>query len=335
VFEDQGTNIKTGASPSTRSRIFFALRLVFGLSVVGFLIWKTDVSRLISTLVRVDLFWLGMAFLVQIIGKFIWTARWSVLLDIYEIQVSFRRLLAGLMVGLFFNNFLPTSMGGDFYRGYWILDNKRLYRKSLFIIFIERIIGFVTLGYIALPAIPFIILYGSNLGNLRYWLVLFMFFLYVAVLLLNPKAYSFLNNLILGMGVKSFRGERNKIQRSLIVLHRAGNQKRWVYFLSFLTQWVGIAFVFCIGRSLGLPLELWHYFVIVPIQVLVTLLPITVNGLGVREWILILLTDALSSGVTSSQAISLGLLFTLVGLIVSLVGGGFYVAGNRQASVTT
>ena len=95
---------------------------------------------------------------------------------------------------------------------------------------------------------------------------------------------------------------------------------------------IGIAFVYSIGKALGLSLELWHYFIIVPIQVLVTLLPISINGLGVREWILILITGALSTNVTSPEAISLGLLMTLVGLVVSLIGGGFYVVGNRQAT---
>jgi glycosyltransferase 2 family protein len=327
-------SFKLTESQSSRSRIIFALRFVFGLGLVGFLIWRTDFSRLISTLVGVDPFWLGMAFLVQIIGKFIWTARWFVLLEIFKIRVSFRRLLIGLMIGLFFNNFLPTSMGGDFYRGYWILDDKTLYRKSLFIIFIERLIGFVTLGYIAIPAIPFILLYGTNLGTIRYWLILCMLMLCMGVLLLNPRINNFLNNLFLGVGIHFLKNARSKISHSLVVLHEANSKKLWVYFLSFVSQWVGIAFVYCIGRGLGLPLHIWHYFVIVPIQVLVTLLPISINGLGVREWILILLTSALSSSVTSSQAISLGLLITLVGLVISLIGGGFYVAGKRHEAIT-
>lgn len=318
----------------SRSKKFFFLRLVFSLSVVGFLIWKADVSQFFSTLVGVNPVWLGIAFLIQIIGKFIWATRWSVLLGIFEIKVPYSRLLAGLMVGLFFNNFLPTSMGGDFYRGYWILDDKNLYRKSLFVIFVERLIGFITLGFIAIPAIPFLLLYGTTLGSLRYWLIICMTGLCLGILLLNPKLFTLINNLFYNLRLDFFRNERTKILLSLRSLHEAGSQKYWVYLLSLMTQIVSVAFVFSVGKGLGLSLEIWHYFIIVPVQVLVTLLPISINGLGVREWILILITGTLSSKVTSPQAISLGLLLTLVGLLVSLIGGGFYVVGNRQAAVT-
>lgn len=318
----------------SRSKVFFFLRLVFSLSVVGFLIWNADISQFFSTLIGVNPVWLVIAFLIQIIGKFIWTTRWSVLLGIFEIKVPYSRLLAGLMVGLFFNNFLPTSMGGDFYRGYWILDDKNLYRKSLFVIFVERLIGFITLGFIAIPTIPFLLLYGTTLGSLRYWLIIGMIGFCLGMLLLHPRLFIFINNLFYNLRLNFFKNERTKILLSLRSLHEAGSQKYWVYLLSLMTQIVGVAFVFSIGKGLDLSLELWHYFIIVPVQVFVTLLPISINGLGVREWILILITSTLASNVTSPQAISLGLLLTLVGLIVSLIGGGIYVVGNRQATST-
>jgi uncharacterized protein (TIRG00374 family) len=227
--ENPDIPIQPRESQLRRPRNYFFLRLIFGLSVIGFLAWKTDVSRLVSSLSRVDPFWLGLAFLVQIIGKFIWTARWSILLDVFEIRVPFRRLLAGLMVGLFFNNFLPSSMGGDFYRGYWILDNKSLYRKSLFIIFIERIIGFATLGYIALPAIPFIILYGFDLGATRWWLALCMLVLCASILLLDPRFFNRVNSLLFRLGVNFFEDIRKKVLRSLVVLHKSSDRKPWLY----------------------------------------------------------------------------------------------------------
>jgi hypothetical protein len=86
-------------------------------------------------------------------------------------------------------------------------------------------------------------------------------------------------------------------------------------------------FFYCLGRGLGLPLEAWHYFVIIPLMVVATLLPISFNGLGVREGALILLTAALGAQIDPAQGIALGLMAAFVILVISLIGGGFYIVG--------
>lgn len=319
------------AKDSTRkSRLPVVFRFIFGAAIIGVLLWKTDLSHILAVLVQMDLFWLAMAFLIQIGGKIIWAARWSVLLQIFEIYVPFFRLVKGLMVGLFFGNFLPTSVGGDFYRGYWILESKQQYPKSLFVIFIERLIGLVTLGFVALPAIPFLFTKTDTLqGNL-----LVLFFVLVAlcssVFLIHPAIFSTFDHLFQLVFRTALLDSRNKVRSALLTLHAAGSKRLMVYAYSLATQLVGIFFYYFIGRGIGLNLELWHYFIIVPLTVVATLAPISLNGFGVREGVLVVLTTTLGTGVTPAQAVALGLVATAVGLGISLIGGGFYVAGNRN-----
>lgn len=92
---------------------------------------------------------------------------------------------------------------------------------------------------------------------------------------------------------------------------------------------MGIAFYYCLGRSLSLALSLGHYFVLAPLVALLTMIPISLNGIGVREGSLIVLTAALGASVEADQAVALGLLSSIVVLAVSLLGAIVYVGGRR------
>jgi uncharacterized protein (TIRG00374 family) len=302
-------------------------RLLLGLGITAFLVWKADLSQIITAISRVELFWLAMAFAVQLVAKMIWSWRWWTLLNIYEIQSSFWRLVKGIYVGLFFSNFLPTSIGGDLYRAYWILDDKKLYAKSMFIVFIERFVGFVSLGYVAM--IPFLLLLrqGLELGDNTAFILLVLVLLCGGVLALNPKVFEFFNG-ILQKRINLFAGLRRKIAEALHAWQGAGPRKWYVFLLSLGVHLAGITFFYSLGRGLQLPLNVWHYLVIVPLTVIATMLPISFNGLGVREGALIVLTAALGTSVLPAEAVALGLLSSIVSLLVSLIGGVFYVAGN-------
>lgn len=313
-----------------RSGFFLAVRLLLGLAIIVFLIWRTDLSGVLTTLTSIDRFWLAMAFVVQIIAKLVWAWRWSVLMQIFEVPTPFSRLVKGIYVGLFFGNFLPTSFGGDLYRGYWVLKDRKLYPKSMFIVFTERFIGFACLGYIALPACLLLLQSGVDLWSIQLPLLLILAGLCGSILALHPGVFAFFNHLLFRPDSNLLAGLRNKITQALQTLHEAGT-KRWkVYLLSMGVHLAGVLFFYCLGRGLGLPLEAWHYFVIVPLTVVATLLPISFNGLGVREGALVLLTAALGATVLPAQAIALGLMSSIVILAISLIGGGFYIMGERE-----
>jgi hypothetical protein len=76
----------------------------------------------------------------------------------------------------------------------------------------------------------------------------------------------------------------------------------------------------------------WQYLVVVPLVVVATVIPLTVNGLGIREGALVVLTGALGIDVTANEAIALGLLSSVVLVLVSLIGGGFYIVGKRHGT---
>ena len=334
LIMDASTEPASNISTKKRSTLWLLVRLFMGLGITAFLIWQADLDQFLGAITAIDPFWLAMAFVVQIIGKFVWAWRWSVLLDIFKIKSSAWRLVKGVYVGVFFSNFLPTNVGGDLYRAFWILDDKQLYTKSIFIVFMERFIGVVALAYLAL--LPFLLLLrqGFGLWDGQAFALLVLVALCLVIFALHPAVFDFVDRRV-GNRTSLFKGMRRKVSEALHVWHGAGMKKWRVFLLSLGLHLVGVAFFYCLGQSMGLPMAARHYLVIVPLTVVVMVLPISFNGLGLREGTLVLLTSALGTGVSPAEAIALGLLSSVVSLLVSLLGMLFYVSEERREVYVT
>jgi uncharacterized membrane protein YbhN (UPF0104 family) len=96
--------------------------------------------------------------------------------------------------------------------------------------------------------------------------------------------------------------------------------------LSVFVQLANVVLVWLVGQSIAVPVPALYYGIVVPMVTLLTLLPISVNGLGVREGGLILFLAPL--GVSESTALSLAFLWFSVFTTVSLCGGAVYLFGR-------
>lgn len=321
------------ANGKGKSKLKLAIRLVVGIGIIALIVGRTNVSKFLGALANVNPVWLLVGFLVQQSSVYVWALRWSRLLGIVRMPHPLMRLLKALFVGGFFASFLPTSFSGDLFRAYWVLDDRRLYRKSLFVVFVERFIGLITLGYLVLPVFVIFLVKGSGLNSLRVPVLVVTALLCASVIFLHPKVFRFLDRLIFRN--RALLAEaRSKVTAALDMLHDAGRSLSIVYIYSLVIQAEGILFFYCIGRALGLPLDLWHYALIVPPTALATMfLPISFNGLGVREAMLVLLTSALSVPVPPAEAVALGVLVFAMNSVGSLIGGAIYIIGRPVTEI--
>lgn len=330
--EDAGAPATEQLQGASRSfRMPFWLRLGLSASVLGYLLWRTDLGQLGNLLLSASGIWLLAAIGIQLLGKLIWSVRWSALLHAFGQQVPLWRLMRAIYIGQFFNNFLPTSIGGDLYRGYWILDRSEEYQRSMFIIFLERFIGMVTMGYIALPALALLLLMsGQRVEGEILAIALLLIALCASVAALHPSIFRIVDRTLNRLSISWFASTRMKILQALVSLQQAGKDGIWIYASSIAVQFVGIGFYFALGNAIGLELVPWHYLVLVPLVTAATMLPISVNGMGVREGSLILITRALGVDISLDEALALGLLASLFIPLISLIGGWFYIRGRDK-----
>ncbi len=120
-------------------------------------------------------------------------------------------------------------------------------------------------------------------------------------------------------------GERRQQLRLLCELTRAPKTLIEATFLSILVQTCGVLILWLLGTGLGLDVPLAYYCVLVPMVSLLMLLPISLNGMGVREGGTVLLL--LPLGVAESAALTLAFLWFITGVAVSLLGGVVYLGG--------
>lgn len=232
-------------------------------------------------------------------------------------------------IGNFFNLFMPILVGRDLARAYFLWKTSRKRSEALSTIVIERGIGTVALSVFSLAAVAFAFLAGIDAagGEIARWVVwgsvvvlglfgIFMIWRGVGRLRelvpgrfagLAQPAFQFLEH------ISSFNRAPGVLLGALL------------YSLAF--QLVGIISTWLLGVALGSELSFVYYLILVPVIWLFSMLPVSLNGIGVREGAFVLLFG--SVGMVREQALAIGLLWFSETVLLGLVGG-FFLLGERS-----
>lgn len=237
---------------------------------------------------------LVISFLV-LIRNIIASIRFKILLNGNK-SISIKTIFAHYFIGAFYNNFLPSSLGGDAIRA--ILLNKEGVSKtnSFLLIATERTIGFYALLLIAAISV-FLWILPANWSGLI--IVSFIGFSLFFVLLFFVKRKS--NNSLFakfGTFVSVLKDQPKIILNCL--------------FLSLIFQLIGVFISFYISKTIHANGNFYHYMTIVPMVWVFTMLPISFGGLGLREISFTYLLSFIAVSAEEAAMISIGTYFTMI-----------------------
>ncbi|MCB0753674.1 MAG: flippase-like domain-containing protein, partial [Ignavibacteriae bacterium] len=233
-------------------------------------------------------------------------------------------LFKSYLVASFFNHFLPSTVGGDSIRAYdsWKLgDNKE---KAFAIVILDRFLGLFTLLIFAIIAM----LYSPDLHDKipQFWFWVFILSIGAATIIwfiFSPPT-KFLNKI-----AQSNKGIVSKfagiIYKMDVIFSEYVNKKLdllFAFILSILLQSNVVFYYFAISTALGLPVVLIDYFLIVPLTIFITMIPISFNGIGLRESALFLFLS--TYGVLQSEAIAFAWIEYGMLLLLGIIGGIIY-----------
>ena len=119
------------------------LKVLLSGSLLYFLIQKAQFAAIYRTILAVDLWYYLLAIGVYIIAQPIRSMRWWLLLKEKQVSISRTRLLILCFIGTFFSGFLPTIVGGDVVRGYYVFKESNAHDVSFASILVERLCGLV------------------------------------------------------------------------------------------------------------------------------------------------------------------------------------------------
>ena len=313
---------------ASKSRVVFLLKSTVSIGLLAVLFAQTDSSSLYDAIRRASLPWLAAALALYLVMILASAWRWNLLLMAQRISVSGWTLVSSFLVATFFNSFLPSNIGGDVIRIRDTTQPAGSIGRATAIVVIDRAMGLLGLLLVAAisgsmavigmagPALP------VNLPWL--WLAFAMATGAFLILLLAPQT------ILTVLGYVRFLNRDAIVTRvrKLVDMMRAFRAQPVALVSCFagalVAQAVLVAFYVAIARSLDIPISPLHLAVVVPMSLVVQLLPVSVNGFGVREATFTYYFAALHLPIESALVLSVvgaGLV-----LLFSLSGGVLYVA---------
>jgi uncharacterized membrane protein YbhN (UPF0104 family) len=290
--------------------------------LISVIAWRLDWQQVGSAFAALDVrLWLA-AVGVYVVAQVASSLRWLLLARTLGLSGSLWRFSAYYFIGMFFNLVLPTSVGGDVVRAWYLAREADRAppggrRTAAFLsVLADRANGLAVLMAVACAG-----LYLCPVP-LPGWVT-------TTVLGMGAAALSGVAALFLLPFVHSRLPDRSRLQQvvgGVLVYLRDGRTLAWATGLSVVVQLANVVLTWLIGEGLGLEVPFPYYCILVSVVAVLTLLPVSVNGMGLREAGTVLLLAPL--GVGSAAAVTLSLLAFAVQALASLAGCGFYLFGR-------
>ena len=310
--------------PGRKALVVLALKVALSAGLMAVLVSRIPLASVGEALRAARPEWLAAAFGLMLFSNVLGAYQWSRLLHAVGIRIPLLTVASYYHVGLFFNNFLPANIGGDLAR---IADASRhgpTRAAALSTVLLDRIIGTLALATLALvTTLPAIDHYRLRVV----YLALVGFFgLSVALLwaVFHPALLPAVERALSRVGLRALRPHLDDLAQRL-----QGFRGQRTLFLKLLSvalvvQIARVCVHVLVARSLGLTIALPYFFLFVPLLAVIVSLPISFNGIGVREGAGVVLFGLV--GASRAQAFSLQFTTYLVAVAVSLLGGVAFLA---------
>lgn len=309
-----------------RNHLVFGVKLLVSVGIIGLLFWKVDLPDMASRAMSGDPAWLAVAAVFVLLQIGIAAVRWQVVVAAIGGRLAFKEAWRLVYVGQFFNLILPSTVGGDAVRGWMIWKSGMSAMSATSSVLLDRLAA--VLGLVLTIVATQWMLPPIEESALLAWIVAGVAAGAaggLAVLMSLDRLPHSLRSMKVFAALARLSCDVRAV--FLSVRHAAGsvglgilgqiNLSLALYF---------IAYAFSINISIIDCLVLW------PLVVLVTLLPVSISGWGVREGAMVAALGLV--GVANDSAVLLSVTIGLVATVVALPGGALWLSIRRHASAT-
>lgn len=317
-------------------RLAFPIQILISFSLLALLVRDFDWQDFMASLSKISLGFYVWSLLLLSAGQLLYVLKWHIVLRSMGATVSIRRLVEQFFVSLFFNNFLPTNFGGDVAK-VWYLGQKVGFIDAGASVFVDRFLSFLAIAAIAVASSWTLSVTSTEFGAIRGILSAVLVCLLIAFVLLIacPTERLFSRERacrVLGQGrADSLRNLMAKIRR----VSKQPGVLMWVALL--VTSYYLLLTVVYRGffkLALSNDTDLLPVLAALTGIALLANLPLSVNGIGLREQLHYLLFASMQVPKAAAVAVSV-LVFSQL-FVLSLIGGALWLrmrlAGMRQTA---
>jgi len=297
--------------------VILLLKLLVSGGLIAYFLSRIHIENFIQTFASANYSWIALALTVYLFTQALSAVRWTMLARPLGIDTPFQDLIKYYLIGMFFNLFAPGTVGGDVSRIYYVVRDEQAHASGRAVttmhaamsVLMDRAIGMIVLVWLGAAGLMLFPEYAvpPTVRSVTFSLALG----FVAAVLLAPLLRRILPEdghpivVKLRLALRSYRTHWRALCAALVLS----------LLLHLIQSWLHVI----MGRALGLDIPFSFCIIVYPLVGTFAAIPISLNGLGLREGGYIYLLAVIGVGTEKSIAFSL-LLFLIVALD-SLVGG--------------
>jgi len=308
-----------------RRILLSTIKILVSAALLYFSLRKVNLSELFSRLNISSLGWIGLAIAVTFLQIFVGVLRWCQIGPECGAPLTTRQAMRFNVIGQFFNQTLPSSIGGDAVRLWLVARGGAGWRAATYSIFVDRAIGLIALAIVIVASLPWSYRLIDNPEGRS------------ALLLVDFAALAGgVGFLVLGMlrwpWLKRWWATHH-VHACAVIANRVLFSRKHgpkIAVLSILVHVLTVVIAWCVVQSIAAPVMFGQIFQLVPPVMLITMLPISIAGWGVREATMGLAFGY--AGLVSDEGVNISLVFGAVNFLVGVFGGLVWILSPEKAA---
>ncbi|MCP4426032.1 MAG: flippase-like domain-containing protein [Chloroflexi bacterium] len=301
------------------------LQILLSLTLLTWLVQRAGLNEVMDSFSNLIWGWYMLAFFLFLLNVVIRAYRWYTLLHSLNDRPTFGHLAYLYFIGFFANNFIPSGFGGDLVK---VVSLRRVYGRgaeALSSVMMDRLTGLLGSALIALIA-----LIWNSVGQMTtvelppaLWTAVALISIGIPASFLIIRWTNPLDFIAKRLPAIQRLPKYNKIEQLVETVNRYPLRALFRSLLTSLPFTLSlIVLQYSIARALSVDLSIFTFALFVPIISIINLLPLSFNGLGVREGVYQFLFVPI--GVSDASAIAMSLAFYLLRFSAGLIGGLMY-----------
>ena len=310
-----------------RQLVILAIRVVVSLALLYLALRGINFEAIASRFSQINPWWIGFAVLVTIFQVLLGALRWREISDLCRAPLSDLQAFRYNMIGSFFNQTLPSSIGGDAVRLWLVNRTGAGWRAASYSILTDRAVGLIALALIIVASLPWSYgMIGDPKGRLALVLVDFAALLGgLGFLLLGILKWPWLKSWWPTKHIHACSVVANEV----IFGRRSGPK---IAVLSLSIHVLAVVIAWCAVRAIAAPGSFEQLFMLTPPIMLITMLPISIAGWGVREATMMVAFGY--AGLAQADGTVVSILFGAVYFIVGVLGGLVWIFSAEKQTGT-
>lgn len=309
--------------------LWIFLRIIIGAGLIAFLLIKLNAGKILHHIKSMDIKYLLIALIPYFFFIVVSAWRWQVLLNYKKMGMPFRKTLLVYFIAMFFNNLLPTTVGGDIMRIFYAPDNRRT--DALAIILADRILGFIGLFLFGILAVGYLYIFQKRTEFVSLMVIGLVILIIITFTLFSERVYALFAPIMNKLRILKLGEKINNLHRTMTDFGTAREVITLCIILSIVIQLLLAISPYFVLKSMGnFQISILPFFIYLPIINIISMIPISFNALGVRENAYVLFFRR--AGLTGEISMTVSLISFFLVFLWSLLGGIIFIFYRKKTA---